>query len=204
MVAQDTIDDITFLSNNYDLGINLNTKNNKNVNIKKVTSTPSIFNSQTSNNNIEFAGLDKELGDNFGWHGAGIAGTLTFAGQVVPEIAKQYYQEDKNIFTMDYKKIYDKIDFVDIGAMAVVGMYTPNELSAGKSAKNIIDAAAKYKKYSNLADKTNKNLNKKTRFDNKAIDNENTVVREIGVQTFIFAGKELLKESNDIEEKENE
>jgi hypothetical protein len=65
IVAQNTLDDVSFLSNNYNLDINLNTKNNHNTDYSHVTSTPSVFNSQTVNNNIEFAGLDKELGDNF-------------------------------------------------------------------------------------------------------------------------------------------
>ncbi len=64
MVAQDTIDDMSFLSKNYGLDINLNTVNNHNTNLNQVTSTPSVFNSQAVNNNLEFSGLDKEAGDN--------------------------------------------------------------------------------------------------------------------------------------------
>lgn len=65
MVAQDTIDDISFISNNNELNINLDTVNNHNTDTAQATATPSVFNSQTTNNNLEFAGLDKDKGDNY-------------------------------------------------------------------------------------------------------------------------------------------
>jgi hypothetical protein len=42
----------------------LSTTNSLPINLKQVTSTPSIFNTQTVNNNLEFGGLDKSKGDN--------------------------------------------------------------------------------------------------------------------------------------------
>jgi hypothetical protein len=171
----------------------------------QTTSNPSVFNDATFVvNNVEFDKVDTSKGDDVGVTGALIGGGLTLAGQISPEIAKQYYQEDKNIFEMDYKKIYEKVDIVDVGIMSTIGFFTPNEFSSLTSSKNIMNSVNQYRKYNKLVDKTNKNLNKKIRFDNKANENVNTIVKEIGVQTFIFAGKELLKESNDKEEKENE
>jgi hypothetical protein len=167
----------------------------------QVTSTPSVFNDNTLvDNNKQFASVDTQNGDDLGVQGALIGGGLTFLSQVAPELAKQYYQEGKNIFEIDYGKVYDKIDFVDIGAMTVIGAVTPNELSAGSSAKNIFNSVNQYKKYNNLANKTNKNLNKKTRFENKANDNVNTIVRETVIQSGILGLKESIKENVDDED----
>ncbi|QOG12445.1 hypothetical protein [Arcobacter sp. FWKO B] len=176
----------------------LSTATNSLTNTNQVTSTPSVFNSKTANNNIEFAWLSKEEGDNWGVQGAVIGGGIEFLAQTVPAIAKQYYQNGASLTNIDYWQILKDVDYTDVGAMATVGAATPVELGAINSAKNIKKSWDSYKKYDNLADKTTKNLNKKARFENKANDNRNTIVKEVGIQGSIFYGKQKLQEINDV------
>ncbi|WP_428028676.1 hypothetical protein [Arcobacter sp.] len=62
-IAQDTVGDISFILENN--GYNAMADTNNHVgSVNQVTSTPSVFNSQTANNNIEFTSLNKEQGDN--------------------------------------------------------------------------------------------------------------------------------------------
>jgi hypothetical protein len=122
---------------------------------------------------------------------------ITLAGQVGPEIAKQYYQEGKSFTEMDYGRIYDKVSWYEAATMAVVGFFTPNELSMGSSAKRAIDSASKYKKYTNLVKKTNKNTNKKTRFTNKANANKSSIGKEIVIQSVVYEAKEKYIKEND-------
>ncbi|NQZ54866.1 MAG: hypothetical protein HRT93_11530 [Piscirickettsiaceae bacterium] len=79
IIAQETLDDIKFISSNNNLNINLDTKNN---NFKKIypqtTQVNSVFNTIASNN-AEFAGLDKELGDNLSAKDFGINNAYSFA-----------------------------------------------------------------------------------------------------------------------------
>ncbi|MCP4971998.1 MAG: hypothetical protein GY932_15585, partial [Arcobacter sp.] len=78
------------------------------------------------------------------------------------------------------------------------------ELSALNSGKKVKSSWDKYKKYDNLFDKTNKNINKKARFGNKAGENRSNIMREVRNQGVIFIGKQVLKESNNEEESINE
>ncbi|WP_428028728.1 hypothetical protein, partial [Arcobacter sp.] len=81
-IAQDTVGDISFILENN--GYNVMASTNNHVgSVNQVTSTPSVFNSQTANNNIEFAGLDKEKGDNFVNYliGAGVGAGLDLVVQ---------------------------------------------------------------------------------------------------------------------------
>jgi hypothetical protein len=194
-------EDLAFYTNgalNVIKGGSLANTNNHNNGI--VTTMPSIFNNSNNMlnlNNQEFASLDKSGGDDYGVSGALIGGGLTLASQVLPELAMQYYLEDKSLLEIDYLKVYNKVDFIDIGTMAVVGAITPVELSAGSSAKNILNSVDKYKKYNDLALKTNKNLNKKDRFETKAKTNKNNIGSEILIQTGILGVKTGLKEIDD-------
>ncbi|MCP4970109.1 MAG: hypothetical protein GY932_05870, partial [Arcobacter sp.] len=178
---------------------------NQNTTSPILTSEDSVFNHSNivNKNNAEFASLGKEKGDNWGLSGAAIGGGLELAGQVVPKLAKQYYENGKDWTKINYWEIVKNVDLVDVGMMAGIGAVTPVELSALNSGKKVKSSWDKYKKYDNLFDKTNKNINKKARFGNKAGENKGSIIKEVGIQTGIAGSKIILKSINE-EEKVDE
>lgn len=176
----------------------LSTTTNSLTNTNQATSTPSIFNSQTANNNMEFSGLDKSKGDNLFFIpiliGMAAGGGIELATQVTPQIVDQLNDKGWEVKNLNTSNI--NVDWTDVGMMTAIGAVAPSGLTAAKSVYQSAKAASTLKKQKDTA----KAVSKIKKLDSRIDNHTNNIAKNIGTQAVIAGGKIVLKEIDNTEE----
>ncbi len=193
-IAQDTVNDMSFILNNL-FNSYLSDTNNHNTGI--VTTEPSIFNKDNSwlvNNNNEFASLDKSNGDDLPVFvipviiGMSVGGGIEFGMQTVPQVVGQLNDKGWQPKNINVDEV--EVDWFDVGMMTAIGAVAPSGLGAAKSVYNSSKAIVSLKKQKETATAITK-INK---LDNRIDAHTNNIIDNVVTQGMIAGGKIIVKE----------